>query len=194
MQDLNANVAAGHVLNNPSVQLSFPTDNSTASQSARLNAAAVTLQNLNGPGKGCPIVSTTFSLQQAAINAGQNPATVVAPAPAGSTAATPAPAPPASAATTPAPAATSPASAATTPAPAAASPAASGDALSEAQVSALAPALGFQSGVNPDGTGNCDGAILGSNGKPIPIPCACPPSQDEYISVSINKISHEAFD
>ena len=82
MQELNQNVNAGFVINNPSVKLSFPTDNSQASQNARLNAAAVTLQNLNGPGKGCPIVSTTFSAQQAAINAGQNPATVVVPGPA----------------------------------------------------------------------------------------------------------------
>ncbi|KIJ24448.1 hypothetical protein M422DRAFT_194663, partial [Sphaerobolus stellatus SS14] len=60
IQELNANVAARHVINNPTVGISFPTDNSTASQLARINAAAVTLQNLKGPGVGCPIVSTTF--------------------------------------------------------------------------------------------------------------------------------------
>ncbi|TFY76108.1 hypothetical protein EWM64_g7903, partial [Hericium alpestre] len=63
IDDLNANVAAGHAVNNPTVEVSFPTDNSQASQLARLNTAAVTLQNLNGPGKGCPVVSTTFSAQ-----------------------------------------------------------------------------------------------------------------------------------
>lgn len=135
VQDLNKNVNAGFVLNNPSVKLSFPTDSSTASQLARINAAAVTLQNLNGPGVGCPVVSTTFTAQQAAINAGQNPATVVVAGPA-SAAATPAAAP--------APAA-----------PAAGNNAAGGAAAagppSAAQIAALAPSLGFQAGVNPTG-------------------------------------------
>ncbi|KAF7799444.1 hypothetical protein EIP86_010679 [Pleurotus ostreatoroseus] len=160
IQELNANVAAGHVLNNPSVQLSFPTDNSQASQSARLNAAAVTLQNLHGPGQGCPVAATTFSAQQAAINAGQDPNSVAAPSPAAA------------------------APAAASPAPAAAAPAdnsASSGALSQAQVSALAPPLGFQAGKNPTGTGDCDGAVNGANGQPIKVPCSCPPSQDEYI-------------
>lgn len=138
-----------------------------ASQNARLNAAAVTLQNLNGPGKGCPVVSTTFPLQQDALNAGQNPATVVAQVPV-----------PTSAPAAASPAASSPAA---SPVVAAVNNAAASGTPSASQIAALAPALGFQSGVNPDGTGNCDGAILGSNGKPILIPCACPPSQDEYI-------------
>ncbi|KAF8485926.1 hypothetical protein DFH94DRAFT_709043 [Russula ochroleuca] len=68
IQELNENVAAGHVINNPSVQISFPEDNSTASQLARINAAIVTLQNLNGTGKGCPVASTTFQAQETAIN------------------------------------------------------------------------------------------------------------------------------
>ncbi|KAL4249839.1 hypothetical protein ABKN59_006632 [Abortiporus biennis] len=59
IDDLNANVAAGHAVNNPSISLSFPTDNSKASQLARLNAATITLQNLHGPGVGCPQVATT---------------------------------------------------------------------------------------------------------------------------------------
>ncbi|KAI0292653.1 hypothetical protein B0F90DRAFT_1606854, partial [Multifurca ochricompacta] len=54
VKELNANVVAGHVLNNPSVSISFPEDGSKASQLARINAASVTLQNLNGSGKGCP--------------------------------------------------------------------------------------------------------------------------------------------
>lgn len=158
----------------PTVQISFPTDNSVASQNARLNAAAVTLQNLNGPGKGCPVVSTTFPLQQDALNAGQNPATVVAqvPVPTGA----PAAASPAAAS----PGAASPVAAS----PAAASPAVTAAASgvpSASQIAALAPSLGFQSGVNPDGTGNCDGAVKGANGQPIKVPCSCPPSQDEYI-------------
>ncbi|KAJ3997954.1 hypothetical protein F5050DRAFT_1798764 [Lentinula boryana] len=96
--DLNANVAAGHAVNNPSVAVSFPSDNSQASQLARIDAALVTLQNLNGAGVGCPASSTTFVAQQAAIQAGSSVAaapasTSVAAAPAAATsAATSAPA------------------------------------------------------------------------------------------------------
>lgn len=128
-QKLNANVAAGHVLTNPGVQVSFPTDNSKGSQLARLQTAIVTLQNLNGPGQGCPVVSTTFLLQQDAINAGQDPNSVVAPQPAGS-------APPPSRPAAPAP---------PPPPPAAAGP------PNQGQIAALAPPLGFRSGVNPTG-------------------------------------------
>ncbi|KAJ4482540.1 hypothetical protein J3R30DRAFT_3460417 [Lentinula aciculospora] len=79
--DLNANVAAGHAVNNPSVAVSFPSDNSQASQLARIDAALVTLQNLNGAGVGCPASSTTFVAQQAAIQAGTAaPATAAAAA------------------------------------------------------------------------------------------------------------------
>jgi len=55
------------VVNNPSVRVSFPPDNSVLSQLARVDTALVTLQNLFGPGKGCPAVSTTLSAQQAAL-------------------------------------------------------------------------------------------------------------------------------
>ncbi|KAI0698454.1 hypothetical protein BC835DRAFT_653136 [Cytidiella melzeri] len=153
--ELNSNVAAGHVLNNPSVLLSFPTDNSQASQLARINAATVTLQNLHGAGVGCPASSTTFLAQAAAIQNG-----TPAPAPAPAAAAPPPPPPPA---------------AAPAPAPAAGTP-------SAAQVAALAPDLGFSAGVNPTGTGDCDGAVKGANGQPIKIPCACPPSKDVFIA------------
>jgi hypothetical protein len=54
-------------VNYPSLAVSFPLDNSVASQLARIDAAIVTLQNLNGPGQGCPAASTTFSAQQAAL-------------------------------------------------------------------------------------------------------------------------------
>ncbi|KAI0320939.1 hypothetical protein OF83DRAFT_1102055 [Amylostereum chailletii] len=169
IQELNANVAAGHVLNNPTVQLSFPEDDSPASQNARLNAAAVTLQNLNGPGQGCPVASTTFSAQQKAIDAG----TSTAPAPS---------APAASASSAPAstPAAPAPAPAA----PAASAPASSSSPAgtpSAAEIAQLAPDLGFTAGQNPTGTGDCDGAVDGANGKPIAVPCACPPDRDTFI-------------
>ncbi|EPQ54796.1 hypothetical protein GLOTRDRAFT_11410, partial [Gloeophyllum trabeum ATCC 11539] len=148
IQSLNANVNAGHAVNNPSVAVTFPTDGSQQSQITRINAVLVTIQNLNGPGKGCPASSTTLLAQQKAIAAGGSAAPAPAPSPA------PAAAP-------------------------AASPAASGGAT---DVASLAPALGFQSGVNPTGTGDCDGAVNGADGKPIKVPCACPPAQDEYIS------------
>ncbi|EIM86113.1 uncharacterized protein STEHIDRAFT_122094 [Stereum hirsutum FP-91666 SS1] len=66
-QHLQADVAAGHAVNNPSVATPFPTDGSVASQLARVNTALVSLQNLNGPGKGCPAVSTTLQAQQKAL-------------------------------------------------------------------------------------------------------------------------------
>jgi hypothetical protein len=128
--DLNANVAAGHATNNPSIAVSFPTDDSQASQLARINAALVTLQNLNGPGQGCPASSTTFVAQQQAIQAGT-------PAPA------PAPA---------APAASSPAAPATTTAAASTSAPATGGVDP-----ALVPEFGVTAGQSPDGTGNCVG-------------------------------------
>jgi hypothetical protein len=70
--DLNANVAAGHAVKNPSIQVSFPIDNSPQSQLARIDTALVTLQNLNGPGVGCPAASTTFVAQQQAALAAVN--------------------------------------------------------------------------------------------------------------------------
>ena len=69
MQSLNANVAAGHAVNNPSVALSFPTGSSKGEQQARINALLVTLQNLHGPGVGCPAVSTVYGQLQQQINA-----------------------------------------------------------------------------------------------------------------------------
>jgi len=64
---LNANVAAGHAVNNPSVPVTFPTGDDNASKAQRIEAALITLQNLHGPGVGCPAASTTFSAQLAAV-------------------------------------------------------------------------------------------------------------------------------
>lgn len=148
---LNANVAAGHAVNNPSIQVSFPSGNSKDEQLARINTALVTLQNLNGPGKGCPAVSTTFVAQQQAIQNGQAPP---APPPAA-----PAPPPP--------------------PPPPPAAPAGGVN-------PALVPDFGHQAGLNPTGTGDCDG-IPGPNGQAIKIPCACPPDRNAFIqSLSAN--------
>jgi hypothetical protein len=150
LQDLNANVAAGHVLNNPVVPISFPEDNSTASQLARLNAASETLQNLNGSGKGCPIASTTFQAQVAGINnAGTQPASPASPSP-----------PPSSQTPTSNDAGTPTAlSARSTPSVTPAInntssptvPSASSSSVTAAQINALAPQLGFTAGKNPTG-------------------------------------------
>ncbi|EJD51006.1 hypothetical protein AURDEDRAFT_112060 [Auricularia subglabra TFB-10046 SS5] len=59
--------------------------------------------------------------------------------------------------------------------------------LSDADIARLAPSLGWRAGINPDGTGNCDGAVLSTNvgedGKKLPIivPCACPPSKEAFL-------------
>lgn len=177
LANLNKNVAAGFVITNSTVKLSFPTDNSTASQLARLNAAAVTLQNLEGPGVGCPISSTTFSAQGKAIGAETSTN--------GSSSATP-PLMSTPASTTPIPAASTTPTDCGVPASTAVPTNVTSTNISalptDEQIAALAPPLGWQAGINPDGTGNCDGAVSGTNGKPVLIPCQCPPDQTHYIA------------
>ena len=34
------------------------------------------------------------------------------------------------------------------------------------------------------GTGNCDGAVNGTNEKPILVPCQCPPNSTFFLAVS----------
>ncbi|KAF9535563.1 hypothetical protein CPB83DRAFT_779631 [Crepidotus variabilis] len=159
IQQLNANVKAGRAVNNPSVAVTFQTGDDKASKLTRIGAALVTLQNMRGPGVGCPAASTTFVAQQKAIQDGTDGA---APAPAA-----PAPAPPAA----PAPAAPVPAPPAA-PAPAAPS---TGD-FDES----LVPQFGLQSGLNPTGTGDCDG-IKNAAGVTVKVPCACPPDRASFI-------------
>lgn len=163
MKDMAANIAAGHAVNNSVVAFNFPTDDSVASQEARITAASITLQNLFGPGVGCPVAATTFGAQAAALQNGQTapPATTAAPP-----ATTAAPAPSTTAA-----------------APPATSSVTSANGLSLAQIDALTPQFGFSSGVNPTGTGDCDGAVNGADGKPIKVPCSCPPARDIFIQV-----------
>ncbi|KAF8158488.1 hypothetical protein B0H34DRAFT_789349 [Crassisporium funariophilum] len=157
LQSLNANVAAGRAVNNPGIVVQFPADNSQASKLARINAALVTLQNLRGPGQGCPAAATTFVAQQKAIQAGTD-----APA---------APPPP--------PPAADPAPAQDAPAPPAA-PAAGG------VDPALVPEFGLAQGLNPTGTGDCDG-ITNAAGVVVKIPCSCPPDRESFIqSLSAN--------
>ncbi|KAI9450223.1 hypothetical protein BJY52DRAFT_1126056, partial [Lactarius psammicola] len=163
LYDLNLNVAAGLAVNNTAVQVSFPTDNSYTSQLARLTAASVTLQNMRGVGVGCPIESTTFAAQEAALLAGQSePCDQSQSSTAsGTISLTSSPTPSSS-------------STVTSPSPSTSAPPGS---LTENQVAAVAPPLGWQAG-----TGDCDGAVKSTSGLPIHVPCSCPPDQDTYIS------------
>jgi hypothetical protein len=55
-------------VNNPSLPVSFPLDDSVPSKLARIDAAIVTLQNFEGPGQGCPAASTALPAQQATLD------------------------------------------------------------------------------------------------------------------------------
>ncbi|KAF7327858.1 hypothetical protein MKEN_00365700 [Mycena kentingensis (nom. inval.)] len=131
LASLNKNVAAGFNVNNPSVPAPFPTGNSQQDRIVRLQTQTTALQNLFGPGKGCPAAATNWNPILADLIAGKNVAVNTIKA-----AAAPAPAPPAPAA----------------PAPAAPAPAPAGG---------VDPALvldfGVSPNVNPTGTGDCDG-------------------------------------
>ena len=41
-----------------------------------------------------------------------------------------------------------------------------------ATITRLAPDLGFTAGLNPTGSGDCDGVVNGADGKPIKVPCS----------------------
>ncbi len=141
---MSADVANGFAVNNPDVAINFPTDDSVESQIARIGAVVISLQNLNGPGVGCPAASTTLLAQSKALQDG----TATAPA--------------------------APATAPTDANNGATAPATGGvDA-------ALVPDFGITANTNPSGTGDCDGTI-GPDGKPILIPCACPPERNSFI-------------
>jgi hypothetical protein len=147
IKSLNENVAAGHAVNNPSVAVSFPTGNDKNSKIARINAALVTLQNLHGPGVGCPAASTTFVAQLQAIQNGPD-----TPAPASSAAGL----------------AAQPSSNPT--------PKSSSGGVDPA----LVPEFGHQAGLNPTGTGDCDG-ITNAAGQVVKVPCSCPPDRNAFI-------------
>ena len=131
-------------MNNPSVKVSFPEDHSQDSQLARLQTALVTLQNLNGPGKGCPAASTTFLAQQKAIQDGTATASSI-PTPASTSVSSPAP-------------------------------------TSGGIDVALVPEFGHAAGLNPTGTGDCDG-ITNNAGQVVKVPCSCPPDRDTFVAV-----------
>jgi hypothetical protein len=78
--DLNANVAAGKCINNTEVAVPpFPEDNSVQSQLTIFHIATITLQNLRGPGQGCPQSSTTWGAQAQKLQAAP-PAAPASPA------------------------------------------------------------------------------------------------------------------
>ncbi|EMD39658.1 hypothetical protein CERSUDRAFT_111963 [Gelatoporia subvermispora B] len=182
VQEVNTNVNAGIVVNNPSLQVSFPTDDSIGSQLARLNTAFDTLQNFAGPGVGCPIESTDWTQLRVEISDGDVP-TSTPSAPSSNPTSAPS-APPTSAPSAP------PSSGPTVVPTTVASPSAASSAPSAAPTGGVDPALvppfGVQAGVNPDGQGSCDG-IDGPDGVPVLIPCTCPPDRDTFIAdVSAN--------
>ncbi|KAI0731554.1 hypothetical protein C8Q72DRAFT_776083 [Fomitopsis betulina] len=158
--ELNKNVAAGKVLNNPSVAVTFPEDSSVASQLARLQACSVTLQNFNGTGVGCPIAATNWVSLRSNITSGG--VSSVSSSTATSSLA-------ASSSASESSTATRSSSAGSTSPPTATS---SSNGTAEAS---LVPAFGITAGQNATGTGDCDG----NNG--VKIPCFCPPDRDGFI-------------
>lgn len=182
---LTADVLAGHAVHNPSVQVTFPTGSSIQDAQSRISTAAVTLQNLHGPGQGCPIVSTFLSAQSKALDALAAKGVSVAPA----TGATVAPAKVAISSATKAAVKTTAAAAATTSAAAvnispaaAAPPPASSGVPTASQIAQLAPDLGVTAPLPPTGFGDCVGPNLNAAGKPISVPCSCPPSKAAFIA------------
>ncbi|KAJ7908436.1 hypothetical protein B0H13DRAFT_2233257 [Mycena leptocephala] len=139
---LSANVAAGHATNNPSFPAPWPTDPSVGSEIARVQTCILSLQNLFGPGKGCPAESTIFGLLLADLQSG-----------------TP------SVNTTLVPDFTATATALTgSESPALAHPTAASSSLVDPY---SVPSFDVTPGVNPTPTGDCDGI----NGTPIPCSC-----------------------
>jgi len=172
---LNANVAAGHAVNNPNVLVSFPTGNDRSSKLSRMMAAIITLQNLHDRGVGCPASSTSFSAQLQAILEG----TDTPPSSSHSTEPSPSLLP--SPASTPTPPFPSP-SFSSRPVQPTPSLKSSLDGVDRN----LVPEFGHEPGQNPTGTGDCDG-IPNPAGQPIKVPCICPPDKEDFIqSLSAN--------
>lgn len=172
---LTTNVLAGHAVNNTVVNVSFPTGDTVQDKHGRITAAIITLQNLNGPGKGCPGVSTTLGIQSNNLDAcGDFECGSSSASTASSTTADAASTSSQTSTSTPAPAApaTSTSSSATV--------AATG-ALTLDLVNELAPDLGGQPDTNPNPFGDCDGPRQ-PDGTIPKVPCACPPLRTEYVN------------
>ncbi|EIW58067.1 uncharacterized protein TRAVEDRAFT_125951 [Trametes versicolor FP-101664 SS1] len=158
IEALTANVAAGHVLTNPAVAITFPTDPAPASQRARLDATAATLLNFFGPADGCPLPAQL-----------QGPAHVPRARVPSRPAKTAAPAKPAK-----------PAKSTARPVKTKAAPPALRTSVPPKRAGAvdarLVPDFGVARGARPDGFGNCKGV------NNVNIPCACPPPRAEFLS------------
>ncbi|KZT69668.1 hypothetical protein DAEQUDRAFT_765257 [Daedalea quercina L-15889] len=204
--ELNKNVAAGMVVNNPSVAVSFPEDDSVTSQLTRLQACLVTLQNFNGSGVGCPVAATDWVALQEEIESD------------GSTSASSA-ASPSSSASSPTSSASSPTSSASS-LTSSASSSASSTSLSatvasssntnstatatgavaiavSSNASVTATSTSTAASATATGNGTIDASLVpdfgitadtdptgtgdctGANG--VEIPCICPPDRDEFI-------------
>ncbi|KAI0308651.1 hypothetical protein OF83DRAFT_1073167, partial [Amylostereum chailletii] len=162
--------------------VSFPIDNSTASQLERLTAASVTLQNLRGIGVGCPITSTTFVAQQIAL-AGEPPA----PSSSDSTLSPTSTTFVSSSASSPLSSSTGATSSVPTVSAPPSTPTGGSNPPDNETIAMLTPDLGFMAGLNPKGNGNCDGAVLDSSGQPVQVPCSCPPDRSPFVqSVIVN--------
>ncbi len=151
-------------MNNSGTTVSFPTGDDKNSKAARIVAAIVTLQNLRGPGVGCPAASTTFSAQLKAILTSTDTQAVPPSSP------SPSPLPPSS---TPNGLARLSQSSPTPKPP------------SGGVDPGLVPEFGHQAGLNPTGTGDCDG-ITNAAGKIIKVPCSCPPDRIDFIKASFS--------
>ena len=201
-QQLIANVNAGHAINNPTVQLSFPIGDSKQDKHDRITAGmllfllagawlilptgTITLQNLNGPGKGCPNVSTTFAVSRSITFITHSACPNRSPSQAQSKAIdagtdTPPPGGGAAAATTPAKATTTSSTTATPSATPATTSSASG-VPSEADIRRLAPDLGAVPNQEPIGA-ECLGPVQ-PDGQKKRIPCPCPPEREAFLKVS----------
>jgi hypothetical protein len=122
-----------------------------------MNAAAVSLQHRNGPGKGCPFAATTLGKQgkdletlaasgKTTINGGKVPA-----------------APPAALTTKPASATTN-------------------GKVTATDIARLAPDVGVKAPLPPTDFGDCIGPVNNAAGKPISVSCSCPPSREAFIA------------
>jgi hypothetical protein len=174
--DLTRDIQAGHAVNSPSVGISFSVGISIADANAPINAATVSLQNFDGPGKVYSFAATTLGKQRKdleALAASGKTAVDGSKAPA---------APPAAPATKPAsPASTKKAASPAVTPSVPATPATNGK-VTAADIAHIAPDLGVKAPLPPTGFGDCEGPVNNAAGKPISVPCSCPPSREAFIA------------
>ena len=156
--------------------------------SAHFAAGTITLQNLNGPGKGCPNVATTFAVSHSITSLTHSAYPNKPPAQAQSLAIdkgtdTPPPGEATPAATTP-PAAVAEVSSSSTASTSTSTSTNNNNnngALTRDLVAQLAPDLGAVPNQEPIGA-ECLGPVQ-PDGQKKRIPCQCPPTRDAFIDV-----------